>query len=1149
MWLAPQSRGVRISFARSAAIAGLLAAAASVARADGLVLSRERVDRMLNAQIAAENLRAGQGLPTFVAVSRFVNGIDRGETVAQASAATEKSYATALGYQKGALDANDAPMPKVYTDTIKPLIKMTTPFLTKAPIVGGFVDQWSGIGGHLQDLAEAGMRDGGHDWSLKQVSRLNQLAADQAPGVIQRLIELHQQRPELRAEIESRFGVRLGIDFDKPPSENVKGSPLEPSLHFKRIEDMLAAGTTANGQLNVGLDAFKDAVRGSFDELNQTVKAQTTELGALQTEQAAQGRTLQAVVVQLDAQAQDEALRAARAQRQADFDFKLQGASSGVQLLSFLAQAGGDPKLGRQIEQVGMGTIHVIQSLDKFKNNVTTFSPSLGQAAARGISSAMLTADLIGIGLSVVTSFIDAGPTPEQMILTQIGEMRQQLDDVRMEMHDRFDQVDRQLISVHEEMIRGFDDVLAEIAKAQRDVTVVQQGVARLESMVRSLREEVAATATIQERLGVERTMADVLDGPTRDAAYDPGDEKFHKAQSDFIFHGTTFARSPVATASAAGRSYEPSKWAEEFDRGSELNLSYLAGVLARALRTGPGGEPKYPELAQYEQMGNPVDWQMGSIATMRLGYLYPRYLKGENETLIDGLLAEGGRISAFQRAVSRASDGKVRTDVLRDVVGVYDAAVADVLQAFESNRKSFVEQNHLEGIPLDRLPDPATYTFDVFAGRGRIAQAAGVEIREPRHPDWSAWGAAQGHNPAGPDTVPAGFSQGASVPDGLLARLPYDVQLAVQARVVNLAVAFDSVAWVGDHETGREWFTVNGNWGGRGAKITREQMIAQTDAIAGAGGGGGFGSIRVGSFSWKIEDDHLVSGKLEVRYKLTLTSVADPAAWSQTLSVATRTKAEYRHIRDTHRIVVTTNTTRPPFGPMRSSVKEKELHRAHYAVIADTDNVQRINDFDCMIARLQPADLEILSVDQPLTGTVSDPVRDALARLRTRNEQGVARLRDACYDGFAQSMYSGQYRDAALRLDGAQRFLVHFAHLAYPQEMQNNDLLGALVTGRDGAVDAGVLAWTIKRRASESLADLSADLRGRGKAIVDYVERPDAARRADEPQGIDAVETTLAQLRRFREYQSALNARTAGDYPSPDELIRRDVEAQLSAP
>jgi hypothetical protein len=85
--------------------------------------------------------------------------------------------------------------------------------------------------------------------------------------------------------------------------------------------------------------------------------------------------------------------------------------------------------------------------------------------ALTSLSTAAMTGNVISAVLNVVSLFGAGQPTPEQMILEQIGKLREQVSELRSEMHDRFDRVDQQLNTIYTTMQDRFDKIDLRLGK------------------------------------------------------------------------------------------------------------------------------------------------------------------------------------------------------------------------------------------------------------------------------------------------------------------------------------------------------------------------------------------------------------------------------------------------------------------------------------------------------------------------------------------------------------------------------------------------------------------------------------------------------------------------------------------------------------
>lgn len=80
----------------------------------------------------------------------------------------------------------------------------------------------------------------------------------------------------------------------------------------------------------------------------------------------------------------------------------------------------------------------------------------------------------MNIGMSLIGSLIDTGPTADQIIIEEIGKLREQVEEFRVEMHERFDGVHEHLDRVVEQLEEGFDRLSEDIADVKAELEAVQ---------------------------------------------------------------------------------------------------------------------------------------------------------------------------------------------------------------------------------------------------------------------------------------------------------------------------------------------------------------------------------------------------------------------------------------------------------------------------------------------------------------------------------------------------------------------------------------------------------------------------------------------------------------------------------------------------
>ena len=91
-----------------------------------------------------------------------------------------------------------------------------------------------------------------------------------------------------------------------------------------------------------------------------------------------------------------------------------------------------DPDAGRAIQTISDAGFKIYEAIVAFN----------GFSQTGGWASAVLTGDIVGAILPVLALVIDTGPSAEEIIIEELGHLREQVSAVRQQMHERFDLVD-----------------------------------------------------------------------------------------------------------------------------------------------------------------------------------------------------------------------------------------------------------------------------------------------------------------------------------------------------------------------------------------------------------------------------------------------------------------------------------------------------------------------------------------------------------------------------------------------------------------------------------------------------------------------------------------------------------------------------------
>lgn len=483
---------------------------------------------------------------------------------------------------------------------------------------------------------------------------------------------------------EGGFEERTGIALDAdPPTVLANSGTLMEFLEEKGIYDDIVAGLESQPiQPDLGPDP-QTALRALMNEISPMlaeVQRGTQDVVATSNyfSESAERWVVEERRREERRRQEEDALR-----RRADFA----NARSAIGLAATVIGLE-NPDAGRKISAVTDGVFEV-------HDTIRAFELATGAGARADLAGAALTGNLLAIGLSVIGAFADDGPTPEQIILEEIGKLREQvrrgfadvhthLRQVQREMNGRFDDMDvrfdemnlhfadviDQINSVNEKLTEGFSKVLEQGGKVRDDLAKVRtelKGVAtqleRIEDNQRTIAGRMVRDHENLERLIIDMDLAECL-------------VERRGSMTDTLFD-TCLGRFDFLTARwRAGRSVNDSleelllvvpfstdRSNDEFRRWLD-STTYLSFEKFRQLLASVGGNRSYADLPESGVVG-PVEWFALVDAYDYFLEMYPDYAADRRERIA-------------------ASDTIPTMNMRRRDLRLYLNAIRNELQAFQ---------------------------------------------------------------------------------------------------------------------------------------------------------------------------------------------------------------------------------------------------------------------------------------------------------------------------------------------------------------------------------------------------------------------------------------------------------------------------------
>ena len=370
--------------------------------------------------------------------------------------------------------------------------------------------------------------------------------------------------PQYAADFDKRHEAGLGVklkDFDG--KAYIDANPDAPAARKIRSK------VRSDGSIAISLNELKDLAKTEFGNINTSIG----ELRETITEIDARQQDL--VDFMQDEQARQEAQAKAEAASR-DYKETIEAADSAIttisRLVGFL-----DADTGRAIDVIASSMLEIGDSLNSWSKAIAGLNTLDALTSANTV---VMIGNVIGAALNIISLFGEAAPTPDQMILEQIGKLREQVNELRTEMHDRFDKIDKDLNTIYTTMQDRFDKIDIQLGKINGSLAEIQRTLVDLDiKLDRMERNNFEFFDTIGRR-----PLLNAINGAVGyrkrtglDMPYQP---EFVTFENDFNTWATVNAYDALS-AGPTQRDYSDSQvLAELSNYPLDANLNYLNGWL-----------------------------------------------------------------------------------------------------------------------------------------------------------------------------------------------------------------------------------------------------------------------------------------------------------------------------------------------------------------------------------------------------------------------------------------------------------------------------------------------------------------------------------------------------------------------------------------
>lgn len=330
-----------------------------------------------------------------------------------------------------------------------------------------------------------------------------------------------------------------------------------------------------------------------------------------------------------------------------------------------------DPHLGRGIQVIGGAVMAIAEAAVKYTSQVAAIGSAVGAVAAGtlAVATAALAGTVIGAVVAVIALLISSDqPDPDEVLLTQLQHLQQQVGELGESMHQRFDRVDRTLGDMYRSMIGAFNELIILGTRLEGDLTAIQDQLLEQAAQLHRIESAVGGYAVVVGR-------RDLLDTVSASIGWSGRSDVAMTSQSFLGFvenlrGWATVNAADAAETGALARDLSPGSIASELtDVSLDRNITYLS----QCVRTFGAG----PLFSNGSTCANPLTWSLAARATAQLLTEQPLLAHHLSFPRSDDVRSTGTHIRECQRSITVDPQGAGRNPFFQGLVDHYTAVLA----------------------------------------------------------------------------------------------------------------------------------------------------------------------------------------------------------------------------------------------------------------------------------------------------------------------------------------------------------------------------------------------------------------------------------------------------------------------------------------
>jgi hypothetical protein len=367
-----------------------------------------------------------------------------------------------------------------------------------------------------------------------------------------------------------------------------------------------------------------------------------------------------------------------------------------------------DPNMGKQTRTILESYGKIGDALDKWLEATAKLKTV---DAIFSMSTVVMTGNILGAVMNIVSLFGASKPTPEQQILAEIAKLRQQVADLHKDMSRRFDRIDQQLNIIFTTMNERFNLIDIKLGKINGNVQEIQRTLVGMSLALSRIERNTYEFLDAAHRRPLLTAINGGIDYQARTGAAMPYQPDFVDTENVFQTWGTVHAFDALSAGPTQRNFGDDQVLAELSAYPLDANINYLNGWLV-AHGLAPFAS---------NRLANMRDWTFASRAYARLALDWPDHINRINPNRQAGLDQVGADLANAARHISTLdtqSGPQGNKPLFAGVQSYYKGKLTQLDTAIQPIETAFVSEIQTQSLgrtePFDLwggMDQPISYT------------------------------------------------------------------------------------------------------------------------------------------------------------------------------------------------------------------------------------------------------------------------------------------------------------------------------------------------------------------------------------------------------------------------------------------------------